>query len=82
MCMPTLFRPRLFWKRSRLIPTCPTTTAFGSYNEMTFNPAEFADGRLNPFTSPKIREAMNWLMDRNYIVQEIYGGRPTRSSPR
>jgi peptide/nickel transport system substrate-binding protein len=52
------------------------TTAFGSYTELTFNPVgpEFLDGRLNPFSSPKIREAMNLLMDRNYIVQEIYGG--------
>jgi len=52
------------------------TNAFGSYTELTFNPSgpEFQDGRLNPFSNPKIREAMNWLVDRNYIVQEIYGG--------
>jgi peptide/nickel transport system substrate-binding protein len=50
--------------------------AFGSYNEITFNPSgpEFNDGRLNPFSNPKIREAMNWLIDRNYISQEITGG--------
>jgi len=50
--------------------------SYGSYNELTFNPVgpEFTDGRLNPFSSPKIREAMNWLIDRNYIVQEIFGG--------
>jgi peptide/nickel transport system substrate-binding protein len=46
----------------------------GSYTELTFNPAVFTDGRLNPFSNPKIREAMNWLIDRNYVVQEIYGG--------
>ncbi|GIV76721.1 MAG: ABC transporter substrate-binding protein [Litorilinea sp.] len=50
------------------------STSFGSYTELTFNPAEFNDGRLNPFSNPKIREAMNWLIDRDYIVQEIYGG--------
>ncbi len=52
------------------------TNAFGSYTELTFNPSgpEFADGRLNPFSNAKIREAMNWLMDRDYMVQEIYGG--------
>lgn len=52
------------------------TSSFGTYNELTFNPVgpEFNDGRLNPFSDPKIREAMNWLIDRNYIVQEIYGG--------
>jgi len=57
-------------------PNLSYTTAFGSYTELTFNPhqGEFNDGRLNPFGSAKVREAMNWLMDRNYIVQEIYGG--------
>ncbi|MBN2387786.1 MAG: hypothetical protein JXB85_12280 [Anaerolineales bacterium] len=52
------------------------TTAFGSYSELSFNPSgpEFLDGRLNPFSSPVIREAMNMLVDRDYIAQEIYGG--------
>jgi len=51
--------------------------AYGSYNELTFNPAGpiFAGtGKLNPFAVPRVREAMNWLVDRNYIVQEIVGG--------
>ncbi len=50
--------------------------AYGNYNEMTFNPAgpELEDGSLNPFAVPAIREAMNWLIDRNYIAQEISGG--------
>jgi peptide/nickel transport system substrate-binding protein len=34
----------------------------------------FKTGALNPFSVPAIREAMNWLVDRNYIAQEIYGG--------
>jgi peptide/nickel transport system substrate-binding protein len=46
----------------------------GSYSIM-FNPAVFDDTtRLNPFSNRKIREAMNWLVDRNYINQEIYAG--------
>jgi len=51
-------------------------TAYGNYNEITLNPAgpELEDGSLNPFASPKIREAMNWLIDRDYIVEEINGG--------
>ena len=50
-------------------------TSYGSYNELTFNPvAEFDDGTLNPFGDQKIREAMNWLIDRDYIAQEIQGG--------
>ncbi len=51
--------------------------SFGSYNEITFNPAgpEFeGTGELNPFAVPAIREAINWLVDREYIVDEIFGG--------
>jgi peptide/nickel transport system substrate-binding protein len=57
-------------------PKLSYTTAFGSYTEISSNPAgpTFKDGRLNPFSDPKFREALNWLVDRNYIVQEIYGG--------
>ncbi len=50
---------------------------FGLFYELTFNPVgpEFpATGKLNPFSSAKVREAMNWLVDRNYINQEVYGG--------
>jgi peptide/nickel transport system substrate-binding protein len=52
-------------------------TSYGNYNDLTFMPStnpEFNDGRLNPFYSDKIREAMNWLVDRDYITQEITGG--------
>lgn len=52
-------------------------TSYGSYNEITFNPVgpEFPEsGKLNPFSVPQIREAMNWLIDRDHIVQEIMGG--------
>jgi peptide/nickel transport system substrate-binding protein len=49
--------------------------AYGVYTELTFNPVlKFDDGRLNPFGDPKIREAMNWLVDRDYIANELYGG--------
>jgi len=48
---------------------------FGLYYELTFNPSgPVLPTGLNPFASAKVREAMNWLVDRNYIVQEIYGG--------
>jgi len=46
---------------------------YGSYRELTFNPAVL-EGDLNPFSNVKIREAMQWLIDRDYIVEEIYGG--------
>lgn len=49
---------------------------FGSYTELTFNTygPEFTDGSLNPFHSRRVREAMNWLVDREYLAQEIYAG--------
>jgi peptide/nickel transport system substrate-binding protein len=56
-------------------PNLGYTSSFGSYNEMTFNPAVFTDTtRLNPFSNPKIREATNYLIDRTYVSQEIFGG--------
>lgn len=57
-------------------PKLSYTTSFGSYNELTFNPAGpvLNNKKLNPFASPKVREAMNWLVDRNYIKQELFGG--------
>jgi peptide/nickel transport system substrate-binding protein len=57
-------------------PNLTGAQSYGSYSELTFNPVgpEFEDGRLNPFAVPRIREAMNWLIDRDFIVQEIHGG--------
>lgn len=49
--------------------------SYGSYNELSFNPAACEDeNRLNPFNDKQIREAMNWAVDRDFIVQEIMGG--------
>ena len=50
------------------------STSSGLYYDMLYNPAEFADGRLNPFSNRKIREATNWMYDREYINQEVYAG--------
>jgi len=52
------------------------STASGLYYDMLFNPAgpEFNDGRFNPFSNRKIREAMNWLVDRDYLNQEVFAG--------
>jgi peptide/nickel transport system substrate-binding protein len=53
-------------------------TSYGLYTELTFNPVGpvFPRGseRFNPFSNPKIREAMNWLIDRRHIAEEIMGG--------
>ncbi len=51
--------------------------SYGSNYELTFNPSgpTFArTGELNPFHVPALREAINWLVDRDYIVEEIYRG--------
>ncbi len=59
-------------------PDLTYVESFGIYTELTFNPVlNFNDGRLNPFGDPQIREAINWAVDRDYIVQEIYGGLAT-----
>lgn len=51
------------------------TQSYGGNYGISLNPAVFDDTtRLNPFSNRKIREAMNWLIDRDYINQEIYGG--------
>jgi peptide/nickel transport system substrate-binding protein len=47
----------------------------GLYYDMLYNPSVLKDpNKLNPFSSRKIREATNWLYDRNYINQEVYAG--------
>lgn len=51
--------------------------SYGLYYELTFNPVgpEFpATGKLNPFSNARIREAMNYIVDRAYIAGEILGG--------
>lgn len=52
--------------------------SYGLYYDLTFNPVGPTfpgTGKFNPFSSPKIREAMNWLVDRNYINQQIFNGK-------
>src|SRR5688500_11100189 len=52
-----------------------STQSLGGYYGISLNPAVFTDTTvLNPFSNRKIREALNWLIDRNYINQEIYAG--------
>jgi len=54
--------------------------SYGLYFDLTFNhggeetPAFFDDGRLNPFGVTAIRQAMQWLIDRDYIANELLGG--------
>ena len=58
-------------------PDLAAVNSFGTYAELSFNPAGpifEGTGKLNPFSVPRVREAMNWLIDRDHIAQEIYGG--------
>ena len=49
--------------------------SYGTYYSLIFNPAPFTDkAKLNPFSDRKMREAINWAIDRNFINQEIYAG--------
>ena len=64
-------------KKIEASPNIDGYKSFGSYNELSFNPVGpvfESTGKLNPFAVPAVREAMNWLIDRNYIAQEIQGG--------
>jgi peptide/nickel transport system substrate-binding protein len=55
-------------------PNLSTTQMVGSSVTLMMNPAEFSNGEFNPFSNRKVREAMHWLINRDYIVQEIYKG--------
>ena len=50
----------------------------GLYYELTFNAYgpifDQSTHKVNPFFSAKAREAMNWLVDRDYINREVYNG--------
>ena len=50
--------------------------SYGSSAELTLNPAGpvLATGELNPFHARAIREALNWLVNRRHVAEEIYGG--------
>jgi peptide/nickel transport system substrate-binding protein len=65
------------FKRVKASPDLWYVTSFGLYYELTFNPVgpEFPKtGKLNPFAVPRIREAINYLVDRKYICDEIMAG--------
>jgi peptide/nickel transport system substrate-binding protein len=49
--------------------TAPATTL-----SLLLNPAPAPEGRLNPFSIPEIRRAMQDLVDREFIAQDLYGG--------
>jgi peptide/nickel transport system substrate-binding protein len=65
------------YQRVQASPDMVSFTATGNYNEIMFNvagPVFSGTGKLNPFAMPEVREAVNWLVDRGYIVRYILGG--------
>ncbi len=72
----TVTLPDIF-QRVLANPKLAHQMSFGSYGELSFNPAGPVfpgTGKLNPFAIPRIREAMNYLLDREYLAEEIFGG--------
>lgn len=56
-------------------PSLDISTNYGLYYDFTINPAVFYDtNRVNPFAVPEIREALNWLIDRDHVNQSVYNG--------
>lgn len=57
------------------LPNIRYAISFGSWSELLFNPVPvFDDGRVNPLGDAQLREAIQWLIDRDTIADEIYGG--------
>jgi peptide/nickel transport system substrate-binding protein len=57
-------------------PNVQYDLSYGQFTELIFNIAGplLHDGTLNPFSDAEIREAFNWLIDRDYFVGELLGG--------
>ena len=41
---------------------------------LLLNPAPAPEGELNPFSIQAVRQAMQYLVDRDFIAQDIYQG--------
>jgi peptide/nickel transport system substrate-binding protein len=55
-----------------------TAAVYGIYDEMFMNNATCADENvLNPFQNQNLRQAMSYMVDRNFIVDELYQGLAT-----
>ena len=48
--------------------------AFAGLNSLILNPAPAPPGKLNPFSIKKVRQAVQLIIDREFIVNEFYGG--------
>jgi peptide/nickel transport system substrate-binding protein len=54
----------------------PYVQSYGSYNTILLNPEGplFADGRFNPMHDEIIQQALNRLIDRQYLIDELSAG--------
>jgi peptide/nickel transport system substrate-binding protein len=56
-------------------PNLKYATMSGSEDQVMVNTAVCKDTNvLNPFSDQQMREAINWMIDRDYVSQEIFGG--------
>ncbi len=56
-------------------PNVLTSSTFGSVNGLLFNPNDQQPGLpWNPFTDALLREAMQWLIDREFLGLEVLDG--------
>ncbi len=72
-----IIKPPALIEKIRVHPEIGSEVAYGLFWELSFNPVGPifpGTGKLNPFVVREIREAMNWLVDRTYIVDEFMGG--------
>jgi len=61
-------------KQLQTVPGVNLLSAPSGIDAFYMNPAPRADGKLNPFENRKVRFAMNYVVDRDYIANEVYGG--------
>lgn len=55
-------------------PNMTLYSAASQINALTFNPAPSANGTFNPFALQQVRFAMNYLIDREAIVNTVHSG--------
>jgi peptide/nickel transport system substrate-binding protein len=58
-------------------PTIQLYEAPSTTLSLILNPAPAPEGRLNPFSLPEVRRAMQFLVDREFIAQDLYRGLAT-----
>lgn len=72
---PAYTSDQTLYNQVKSSPSLSSKMTNGGSDQLIFNTVQCTDpSKLNPFHDPQIREAMNWTIDRNYVVQTILGG--------